>query len=214
MEIKGNTVKAQSTVFVVDDDPAILSSLTYLVRSVRLPVEVFASARAFLAEHGPHRRGCLVLDLRIPEMGGLELQRKLLEIRSTLPVIVLTGHADVPVAVQALQAGAFDFMEKPFQNHKLLETIQIAIRHDRETHERLARQGEIESRLASLTEGERRTLDRMMAGKGYKAIAKDLGISYRTVQARRTQIMKKMKTDDLPGLACLLAGVYQIEFAA
>ncbi len=197
-------MKIDPTVFIVDDEPAMRKSLTQLVRSVRLPAEAFESAEKFLAAFSPQRPGCLVLDIRMPAMSGLELQQTLLARRITMPIIILTGYGDVPTAVQTLKAGAFDFVEKPFQNQRFLDSIHAALRQDNETRTHQARQAKVELRLAALTPGEREVLDRMMAGHGYKSIAKELNISYKTVQARRAQIMKKMETDDLPGLMHML----------
>lgn len=195
---------AEPTVFIVDDDPGIRRSLIQLARSVNLAAEAFESAERYLETVSSDRPGCLLLDIRIPAMSGLELQRRLIERRSSIPIIFLTGYADVPTAVQTLKSGAFDFVEKPFQNHQLLDTIHAALRENQRLRAHLDRKLEIESRLAALTAGERAVLDGMLAGKGYKKIARDLNISYKTVQARRAHIMKKMGAADLPGLMHLL----------
>ena len=173
----------EPTVFLVDDDPAVRRLLTQLIRSVGLPVKAFESGSAFLASLPAASLGCLVMDVRMPDMTGLELQRKLIEQGWPMPVIVLTGYGDVPTVIAAFKAGAFDFVEKPFNEHQLLDTIQAAMRQAKKIHSRLVQQKEIELRLANLTGGERRVLDLMMAGKDYKSIARDLDISYTTVQA-------------------------------
>ena len=167
-------------------------------------MEAFDTADAFLAAFTPDRAGCLLLDIRIPGMSGLELQHTLLERGITTPIIILTGYGDVQTAVQAFKAGAFDFVEKPFQNQRLLDTIQAALRRDQMTRTQQSRQAEVNARLACLTRGERNVLDLMMAGKGYKSIGKVLNISYKTVQARRAQIMKKMRAEDFPSLVHML----------
>lgn len=197
-------MKPDPTIFVVDDDESVRKLISQLFRSVRLPVEGFASASDFLSSFDANRPGCLVLDIRIPAMSGLELQRTLKERGCLLPIVILTGYADVPTAVQTIKAGAFDYVEKPFQNQKFLDVVQAALRHDSQLRARRERHENVESRLAALTKGEREVLDRMMVGKGYKSIASDLDISYKTVQARRAQIMKKMEVDDLPQLVHLM----------
>jgi two-component system, LuxR family, response regulator FixJ len=207
-------MKVTPTVFMVDDDAPIRKLLTQLVTSVGLCASAFQTAESFLADYAPDRPGCLLLDVRMPAMSGLELQQTLIERGCQMPIIILTGFGDVPTAVQSLKAGAFDFVEKPFQTNRLLDTILAAVRRDQETRAQQARRKEVDSRLASLTAGEKDVLDGMMAGRGYKRIAKDLNISYKTVQARRAQVMKKMGTDDLPGLVHMLVASHGAARAA
>lgn len=197
-------MKVEPTVFIVDDDAAIRRSLILLTRSVQLAAEAYETADQYLSAVSGDRPGCLLLDVRIPAMSGLELQRRLVERKSAIPIIFLTGYGDVPTAVQSLKAGAFDFVEKPFQNHQLLDTIQAALRQNQQLRSRFVRRSEIEARLEMLTPGERSVLDQMTAGDSYKKIAKDLNISYKTVQARRGQIMRKMNAIDFPGLMRML----------
>jgi len=187
-------------VFVVDDDPAIRKLVAALAQSVQLHVEAFENASQFSERIGPDAAGCLLLDIRMPNLSGLELQKDLQVRGYHLPIIVITGYSDVSVAVQALKAGAFDYIEKPFQNQAMLDVIQAALRHDLENRRWQRRQKQVLARMAELTPGERDVLDRMVAGKGYKAIANELNLSYKTIEARRGKIMKKMKVEGLPEL--------------
>jgi two-component system, LuxR family, response regulator FixJ len=183
----------ESTVFLVDDDPAMLRSLAALVEIVFPRVVTFASAADFLAAFQPdHRPSCLVLDVAMPGMNGLELQQKLLDDKVDLPVVFITGHANVPMAVEAMQAGAVDFLEKPFHDQELWDSIHKALEIDTQNHRRKARRQELQDRLSQLNEGERAVLNLILDGKINKAIAEELGISTRTVEDRRSRIMKKM----------------------
>jgi len=193
-----------ATVFVVDDDEAVRDSLELLVATTGLAVETFASAREFLDAYDPERAGCLVTDIRMPGMSGLELQEHLVALGASIPVIVLTGHGDVPAAVRALKAGAVDFVEKPFKPQALLDLINQAIARDRETREAMAREGAIAERLASLTPREREVMELVVAGKANKVIAVELDISERTVELHRGRIMKKMKARSLAELMRLV----------
>jgi len=196
---------AQSTVFVVDDDPSMCRTLANLMRSVRLPVQTYAVAADFLHAIDHDQPGCVILDVRMPMMSGLEIQQKLIERGIRLPAIMLTAFGDVPSVIRSMKAGALDFIQKPFDNQMLLDVVMSALRRDQESRQDRAEKDDIEARLESLTIPEREVVDRLMAGKGYKNIAKELRISYRTVQYRRAQIMKKMGTADVPGLALLMS---------
>lgn len=187
-------------VFVVDDDAAVRESLALLVTSVGLEAETFSSAQAFLEAYRPDRRGCLVTDIRMPGMSGLELQAKLAEERIHIPVIVLTGHGDVPAAVRALKGGAIDFVEKPFNPQALLDLIQQAITRDAQIRTQAAHDAEITERMALLTPREAEVLDHVASGKANKVIAVDLGISERTVELHRGRIMRKMRARSLAEL--------------
>lgn len=191
---------ASSTVFVVDDDKAVRDSLALLVDSVGLQVETFASAQDFLDTYHPDRRGCLITDLRMPGMSGLELQEKLSAEDVRIPVIVLTGHGDVPAAVRALKGGAVDFVEKPFNPQALLDLIQQAIARDTEIHELAAQEAQVAERVALLTPREHEVMDLVVAGKANKVIAIELAISERTVELHRGRIMKKMQARSLAEL--------------
>ena len=189
-----------ATVFVVDDDRAVRDGLRQLLQAVGLRVQTYASAPDFLAAYQPDTPGCLVLDIRMPGMGGLDLQAQLVQEGVQLPIIFLTGHGDVPAAVRALKAGAMDFLQKPVNSQSLLDLVQQAIRRDAETRTTSAEQAEITGRLQTLTAREREVLDMMVAGKASKVIAFELVISERTVEFHRGKIMKKMGTRSLAEL--------------
>lgn len=180
------------TVFVVDDDPAIRESLCWLIESINLTAVAFPSAAAFLSAYDPKAPGCLLLDVRMPSMSGLELHARLTERGATLPVLIITGHGDVPMAVRAMKNGAFDFLEKPFNDHEMLERIQQAIARDARQREESARHARYHARLASLTPRERQVLDLVVAGRLNKQIAIDLGLSEKTVETHRSNVMRKM----------------------
>ena len=186
-------MNAQVTVFVVDDDRAVRESLALLVQSVGLEVETFAGAGEFLDAYRPDRRGCLITDIRMPGMSGLELQERLTEDGYHIPVIVLTGFGDVPAAVRALKGGAVDFVEKPFNPQALLDLVQQALVRDTELREQAAREADLAERMALLTPREGEIMALVVAGKANKVIAIDLSISERTVELHRGRIMKKMQ---------------------
>jgi two-component system response regulator FixJ len=193
-------VNAQITVFVVDDDRAVRESLALLVQSVGLEVETFAGAGEFLDAYRPDRRGCLITDIRMPGMSGLELQERLTADGYHIPVIVLTGFGDVPAAVRALKGGAVDFVEKPFNPQGLLDLVQQAIVRDTELCEQAAREADLAERLALLTPREQEVMALVVAGKANKVVAIDLSISERTVELHRGRIMKKMQARSLAEL--------------
>ena len=188
------------SVFVVDDDRAVRESLALLMHSAGLAVETFASAREFLDAYRPTRRGCLVTDIRMPGMSGLELQERLSADRYHIPVIVLTGFGDVPTAVRALKGGAIDFVEKPINPQALLDLVQQALVRDRELREQAAREADVQARLARLTPRERQVMAMVVDGKASKVIAMDLAISERTVELHRGRVMKKMRARSLAEL--------------
>jgi two-component system response regulator FixJ len=194
-----------ATVFVVDDDQAVRDSLQQLLQAVGLRVQTYASARDFLLAYRPDTPGCLVLDIRMPGMGGLDLQAQLVEQGVQLPIIFLTGHGDVPAAVRALKAGAMDFLQKPVNSQSLLDLVQQAIRRDGEARAQSAEKSEVVRRLATLTPREREVLDRMVAGKANKVIAVELAISERTVEFHRGKIMKKMCARSLAELVNMVS---------
>ncbi|TFH42751.1 MAG: response regulator transcription factor [Lysobacterales bacterium] len=193
-------MSTEITVFVVDDDRAVRDSLALLVQSVGLEVETFAGAQDFLDAYRPERRGCLITDLRMPDMSGLDLQERLSADRYHIPVIVLTGFGDVPAAVRALKGGAIDFVEKPFNPQALLDLVHQAIALDGEQRERAARDSERAERMALLTRREQDVMALVVAGKANKVIAMDLQISERTVELHRGRIMKKMRVRSLAEL--------------
>lgn len=188
------------TVFIVDDDLGVLDSLEFLMRSVDLRAEIYKSAREFLDAFDPQRPGCLVLDVRMPEMSGLELQERLGSMGSVLPIIFITAHGDIPMAVQAVKAGAVDFVQKPFRDQDLIDKVQTALKHDAELRRQLADRAEIIARIESLTPREREVMDLVVAGRPNKAIAHALEISQRTVEIHRARVMEKMRAKSVPHL--------------
>jgi len=188
------------TVFIVDDDEAVRSSLRLLIKSVGLIPTALGSAREFLEKCDPAQPGCLVLDVRMPEMSGLELQEQLNREGAVIPVIFITGHGDVPMAVEAMQAGAFDFLQKPFRDQDLIDRIQRALEKDRANRAVLNERSLIRERLASLTPREREVLAMVSSGKPNKVMAADLGVSQRTVEIHRARVMEKMGASSLAQL--------------
>jgi two-component system response regulator FixJ len=180
-----------STVFVVDDDEAVRNSLRFLLKSVGLATQTLASAREFLESYKPQQPGCLVLDVRMPGMSGLELQQQLNLRGAVIPVIFITGHGDVPMAVEAMQQGAFDFLQKPFRDQDLIDRIQRALERDSRNRTTLAQHTKIRERLDSLTEREREVLTLITRGMPNKVMAAELGVSQRTVEIHRARIMEK-----------------------
>ena len=188
------------TVFVIDDDDAVRDSLRFLIASADLDVKTYASAQDFLDAHEPGRLGCMLVDVRMPGMSGLELQKELPKRKIDLPVIIITGHGDVPMAVSALKAGAFDFIEKPLDDELLLKTVRRAIDESRSAARARARLQGARDRLQRLTERERQVLDMVIAGETNKAIAHKLGISHKTVEAHRAHVMEKTGSHSLAEL--------------
>jgi two-component system response regulator FixJ len=202
-QVSENREHVDNTVFVVDDDPDVRDSIALLLRSANFGVETFESARAFLESNALARPGCMVVDIRMPDMDGLELQSELTRRRIRLPVIIITGHGDVPLAVRAMKAGAVDFLEKPFDEAHLLASIRrafaagAAIQHD-------ARAAEIASaRMAQLTDREREVLALVVSGRANKEIARELNISPRTIEIHRAHVMEKMEAGSLAELVRL-----------
>jgi two-component system response regulator FixJ len=187
-------------VHVVDDDAAVRDSLSLLLESAGFLVKAYDSAPAFLQALPAHAPGCVLTDVRMPEVDGLALQRRLNELGSRLPVIVMTGHGDVPIAVEALKAGAADFLEKPFDDAQLLAAVSNALAASQRERDEAAAVAAITARLASLTPREREVLDRLVAGQPNKTIAYDLGSSPRTVEVHRARVMEKMRARSLPEL--------------
>ncbi len=190
----------EQTVCIVDDDEAVRDSLAILCRSVGLTTQTYASALAYLEAHDPDRTGCLVLDVRMPGMSGLQLQKRLEELGSPPPIIFITGHGDVPMAVGAIQRGAVDFIQKPFRDQDLLDRIQQALELDVERRRELHERRELESRLERLTAREREVLDLVVAGHPNKVVAGKLGLSQRTVEIHRSHVMEKMEVESLAEL--------------
>ena len=196
----------KQTVFIVDDDDAMRDSLTWLLEGEGYSVSNFASAEEFLGAHTAQMRGVLVLDVRMPDMSGLELHEKLIAKENRLPVIFVTGHGDVPMAVSALQSGAWDFIEKPFVNADLLARIEKALTREQALSEQTQRNQTLHERAAQLTPRESEVMRRVVDGKLNKQIADEMHISMKTVEAHRARVMEKMGVESLPELVkvCVL----------
>jgi FixJ family two-component response regulator len=194
------SASTEPMVYVVDDDEAMRNSLKWLIESVGLRVDTYGSADEFLRGYYPGRGGCLLLDVRMPGMSGLELQEHLAEHQAHLPVIIITGHGDVPMAVRAMKVGAVDFIEKPFNDEFLLDSIRRALAVDAEQRGLQARQAEIATRLALLTPREYEVMEMVADGRSNKEIANALGVSAKTVEAHRARVMEKMEARSLAEL--------------
>ena len=191
---------ANAMVFVVDDDAEMRDSLNDLIRSVGLRVELYASAQDFLRSERPDVPGCLVLDVRMPGLSGLDLQRRLTEAGVSMPIIFISGHGDVPMTVRALKAGALEFLIKPFRDQDLLDAIQQALDRDCQARDERAATEAVHRRFASLTPREREVMAKVVAGLLNKEIAAELRTSETTVKTHRRQVMEKMGANSLPEL--------------
>jgi len=195
-----------TTVFVVDDDPAVRDALSVLLSSSGYEVETFDSAEAFLAHDAKDRRGCVVADVRMPGISGLDMQDRLCASGGTLPIVFITGYGEVPAAVRAMKAGAVDFLQKPFNDATLLSRINEAIERAETTREDDLQRARILERVSRLTDREREVLDLVVAGKSTKQIAVALNRAEKTVEFHRTNIMRKL---DAPNVAALVRQVMQ-----
>ena len=198
----------KATVHVIDDDQAMRESLAFLLGTAGFDVQTHESATAFL-EVASAEAGCVITDIRMPGLSGLDLLRRMRELKLAVPVIVITGHGDVPLAVEAMKTGAMDFLEKPFDDEILLSSVRSALNRVDVDHKRLAERSEIEGRLATLSNRERDVLRGLVGGKANKQIAYDLGISPRTIEVYRANLMAKMQAASLSELVrmALVAGV-------
>ncbi len=191
---------SEQTVFIVDDEGALRDSLRWLLESIQLRIETFESAEAFLASYTPNRPGCLVLDVRMPGMSGPELMDQLNRIGGTIPIIFLSAHGDVPLTVRAMKGGAFDFLQKPYNNQEFLDRVRQALALDACIRDRCKQQVDYSIKLASLTTRERQIMDKVVEGQSNKIIARELDISYKTVEAHRSRLMKKMGANSIAEL--------------
>jgi len=201
----------KATVYIVDDDKAVRDSLSWLIESINIKVEAFPSAQEFLDNYKPENPGCLIADVRMPGISGLELQKILNEKNYTIPMILITGHGDVPMAVRAFKNGAVDFIEKPFNDQVLLERVNQCLEKDQiERKQNKDLQSKM-ALLATLSPREREVLDQVVVGKQNKIIAADLGISNKTVEAHRANVMEKMGVGSLADLVTLYVscGLYK-----
>ena len=193
-------MEQQPTVFVVDDDPAVRKGIQFLVDSVNLPFADFSSAQEFLNDYDPTCPGCLILDMRMPKMGGLDLQDELNKCDYTLPIIFLTGHGNISASVKALKAGAFDFIEKPPQNQLLLDTIQKALRKDAQDRLLMQHKRRLQAKFSSLSDSGRDILKMIAEGQSNKTIAFKKGLSEKTIEYHRAKIMKKLEVNSVQEL--------------
>ena len=196
--------KSAPTVFVVDDDPAVRAYLQWLIESVGLAVQTFATAQEFLDNYDPPVPGCLVLDVRMPGLSGFDLQAALAARQITIPIIMMTAYAEVPMAVRAMRGGAVDFIQKPFDGQLLLDRIQQAIDADRAARQAGAERAHVTEMLERLPPRQRAVLDGLVAGKPSKAIAADLGLSPKTVDVHRARLMERLGAQSLPDLFRLI----------
>ena len=195
------------TVFVIDDDPALRDSLRWLIESLQHPVKTFESAQEFLDNYEPDSSGCLLLDVRLPGMSGLQLQKKLNEMQADFPVIIITGHGDVPMAVRALQAGAMHFLEKPFRDQELLDCVQEALELDANNRDHQIVRQSILDHIEKLTPREHEIMKDIVRGNTNKEIGENHGISVKTVEVHRTRVMSKMEAHSLPELVRMVLTV-------
>jgi FixJ family two-component response regulator len=208
--MKKNTPRSrrdEPLVYVVDDDDAIRDSLDLLLESMGLAHRVFASAFEFLEAYDSEQHACLVADIRMPGMSGLELQGKLNEMRAGIPIVFITGHGDVPMAVNAMKAGAADFIQKPFRDQDLLDRINKGLALDLEGRARRVQEKKIRQLLELLTPRETEVMQRVVRGQANKVIAMDLGVSQRTVELHRARVMRKLKMRSLAELVSAVGGV-------
>jgi len=201
------TKKTPPTVFIVDDDESVRGSLRFLLRAAGLESRAFGSAPEFLSAYDPAQPGCLVLDVRMPGMSGLELQQELNLRGAVIPVIFITGHGDIPMAVEAMQHGAHDFLQKPFRDEDLIERVRRALAKDSKARAALEEHKAIRARLETLTPREREVLGLMARGKPNKIMAHELGVSQRTVEIHRARVMEKSGASSLAELVRMVMDV-------
>ncbi len=204
-------MQPEATIYVIDDDEAVRQSIEFLLKTAGIEVRSFESAKAFLDVLPEITGGCVVTDVRMPDITGIDLLRRVREVKPELPVIVITGHGDVPLAVEAMKLGAADFLEKPFDDDLLIASARSALHQVADTTKRNAGVAEIHDKLAGLSNRERQVLEGLVAGKPNKVIAFDLGISPRTVEIYRANLMTKMSANSLSDLVrmAMLAGILE-----
>ena len=203
----------QAIVFVVDDDVSVREALGRLIRSAGLRVEAFASAEAFLTHPRADGPACLVLDVRLPDLSGLDLQRRMADANNEIPIVFITGHGDIPTTVRAMKAGAMEFLTKPLVEGDVLESIRQALARDRATRDHQADTAALRGRYASLTPREAEVMQRVVKGQANKVIAMDLGVSQRTVELHRARVMHKLKMRSLADLVSAIGKINEIDSA-
>jgi len=206
-----STMQPEATIYVIDDDEAVRQSIEFLLKTMGINVQSFESARAFFEVLPEIGGGCIVSDVRMPEVTGVDLLRRVREVKPELPVILITGHGDVPLAVEAMKLGAADFLEKPFDDDLLIASVRSALNQGADAAKRNAEIADINEKLAALSNRERQVLDGLVAGKPNKVIAFDLGISPRTVEIYRANLMTKMSANSLSDLVrmAMVAGILE-----
>ena len=192
--------ESDAVIAIVDDDPSVREGLSSLIRSAGLQIETFASAQEFLARPGAEAPSCLVLDLQLPGLSGLDLQRRMAEVGLEIPIVFLTGHGNIPASVQAMKAGAVEFLTKPFDEQDLLQAIQEAVERDRRTRQQHAEMRELRDRYESLTAREREVMQHVVSGLLNKQVAAELDIAEYTVKIHRGRVMRKMHAESLADL--------------
>lgn len=197
-------MKGTPVVFVVDDDPSVCSSLKFLIGTVGLHVETFDSAEAALQKLSPETAGCLVLDVRLRGLSGLDLQYELAARNCPVPIVFITGHGDIPMSVRAMKAGAIEFLTKPFRDQDLLDAVRVALERDRIRREQKKEITGLQQRLDSLTAREREVISMVVAGKLNKQIADQLGTSENTIKVHRSKVMEKMQAQSLAELVVMM----------
>ncbi len=196
--------ETEPCVLIIDDDESVREALLFLMKSVELNAKAYASAKEFMTQYETDVPGCLVSDIRMPGISGLELQQELKNRGSQMPIIFITGHGDIPMAVEAIKHGAEDFLTKPFRDQDLLDCINTAMGKDQEQRRKLNEREAIEQRLITVTTRERQVLDGVVAGKANKVIAFELNLSHRTVEVHRSHVMEKMQAHSLAELVKLM----------
>jgi two-component system, LuxR family, response regulator FixJ len=204
-------MQPETIIYVIDDDDAVRQSLEFLLKTSGHTVRSFESAKAFLEILPELRSGCIITDVRMPEISGIDLLRRVKELGVDIPVIVITGHGDISLAVEAMKLGAVDFLEKPFDDDQLLAALKSTLKQDADIAERKAELTEIHDKLAALSNRERQVLDGLVAGNANKTIAFDLGISPRTVEIYRANLMTKMAANSLSDLVrmAMMTGILE-----
>jgi two-component system, LuxR family, response regulator FixJ len=197
----------EPTVYIVEDDAAVRDSLAWLLSSIKLPVKAFASADEFLEALDPAPAGCVLIDVRMPGTSGLQLQEILKDRAANLSVIIVTGHADVPMAIRAMKAGAIDFVEKPFNDQHVLELVSNAMEKNTRALQKIAQNSEIRGRYDTLTSRETEVFRGLIAGLPNKTIAADLGLSQKTVEIHRAKVMRKMRAKSFAELVAMATNI-------